>query len=169
MTAASSMSDAISENPAQGQASRFGLCKPLAVTSWVLQIAVAFILGQTLFFKFTGAPETIAMFEVLGAEPFGRYAAGLLELVAVALLLIPRTAGVGAGVALAAITGAIGAHITKLGISIDSAALGKPALEPLEGPSLFAMAVVVFVASAAILIIRRRSLPIVGGLFADKG
>ena len=136
--------------------------KPLVITSWILQIGVAFILGQTLFFKFTGAPETVAMFEVLGAEPFGRYAAGLLELAAVVLLLIPRTIGVGALVSLAAITGAIGAHVTKLGISIDAEALGKPALEPLNGPSLFAMAVAVFVASAAVLFIRRRSLPVIG-------
>ena len=138
------------------------LAKPLVITSWILQVGVAFILGQTLFFKFTGAPETVAMFEILGAAPFGRYAAGVLELAAVVLLLIPRTIGVGAIVSIAAITGAIGAHVTKLGVSIDAEALGKPALEPLNGPSLFTMAIAVLVASAAVLFIRRRSIPVLG-------
>ncbi len=136
--------------------------KPMMITSWVLQVVVALILGQTLFFKFTGAEETKALFEVLGAEPMGRYASGVMELVAVVLLLIPRTSVFGAVMSLGVITGAIGAHLTKLGISIDPVALGNPALEPLEGPSLFGMAVVVFVSSIAILVIRRGQLPIVG-------
>ena len=34
------------------------LSKPLAITSWVLQVLVAVILGQTLFFKFAGAAES---------------------------------------------------------------------------------------------------------------
>ena len=42
--------------------------KPMLITSWVLQVVVAIILAQTLFFKFTGAEETKALFEVLGAE-----------------------------------------------------------------------------------------------------
>jgi putative oxidoreductase len=145
------------------------LNKPTAVASWILQLAVAFILGQTLFFKFAGAPETVALFEVVGAEPFGRYAAGVLELAAVVLLLIPRAVWAGALLSLAAITGAIGAHVTRLGISIDPVALGNPALEPLAGPGLFGMAVFVFVASGAVLVIRRKQLPIPGRLFGSNG
>ena len=41
---------------------------------WVPRLLAAFILGQTLFFKFTGAPESIHIFETLGAEPAGRKA-----------------------------------------------------------------------------------------------
>lgn len=145
------------------------LNKPTAIASWILQLAVVFILGQTLFFKFTGAPETVALFEVVGAEPFGRFAAGTLELAAVVLLLIPKTAWLGATVSLVAITGAIGAHFTKLGISIDPEALAKPALEPLAGPSLFGMAVFVFAASAAVLVLRRKQIPIVGAMLAGSG
>lgn len=145
------------------------ISKPLTIVSWILQVGVAFTLGQTLFFKFTGSPESVAMFELLGAEPFGRYAAGSLELIAVVLLLIPRTAAVGATVSLVAITGAIGAHLTKLGISIDAEALGNPALEPLNGPSLFGMAIGVLVASLVILFIRRRSIPIVGAMLTGSG
>jgi len=63
--------------------------------AWVLQIIAAIIMGQTLFFKFTGAPEPVYIFTTLGAEPFGRWFAGASELVAVVLLLIPshRRAG----------------------------------------------------------------------------
>ena len=138
----------------------------LKIVSWVLQIGVALILGQTLFFKFTGVPETVAMFEILGTEPLGRYGVASLELFAVVLLLIPRTSAIGALVSLGAIAGAIAAHLTKLGISIDADSLGNPAIEPLNGPSLFGMAVAVFLASAAILFIRRRSLPLIGKAFA---
>ncbi len=132
--------------------------KPMLITSWVLQVVVALILGQTLFFKFTGAEETRALFEVLGAEPWGRYASGVMELIAVVLLLIPRTSVFGAVLALGVITGALGAHFTKLGVSVDPVALGNPGLEPLEGPSLFGMAVVVLVSSIGIIVIRRSQL-----------
>lgn len=141
------------------------LSKPLGITSWILQLVAAFIIGQTLFFKLTGAPETIALFEVVGGEPFMRYASALLELVAVVLLLIPRLAAVGGLAALVVMTGAIGAHVTKLGVSIDPEALGKPDLEPLAGPSLFVMAVVAWLSGAAVAVIRRRQLPVVGARF----
>ena len=42
------------------------------VTSWALQIAAAAILGQTLFFKLTAAPESVFIFSTLGLEPGGR-------------------------------------------------------------------------------------------------
>ena len=65
--------------------------------------------------------------------------------------------------ALGVISGAIMAHLTKLGISIDPEALGNPGLADLEGPSLFLMAMTVLVCSVAIIIIRRRQIPFVGG------
>ena len=139
------------------------ISKPMRITSWVLQIVIAIILGQTLFFKFTGAEETRALFEVLGAEPAGRYATATLELSAVVLLLIPRTSVLGAMLALGVILGAIGAHLTKLGVSIDPGALGNEALEPLAGPSLFVMALVVLVCSVSVIVIRRSEIPFVGG------
>jgi hypothetical protein len=59
--------------------------------SWLLQLIVAGILFQTLFFKFTGAEESKYIFRTLGAEPWGRIGSGIVELVAVALLLHPKT------------------------------------------------------------------------------
>ncbi len=143
------------------------MSKAATIVSWILQIIVAFILGQTLFFKLTGAPETIALFEVLGAEPMGRYATAIAELVCVVLLLVPKTSVLGAIASVGVISGAIMAHLTKLGIDIDPVALNKPEIEPLAGPSLFAMALIVFFGSLIIIAIRRTQIPIIGSKFAS--
>src|SRR5437868_6111121 len=90
------------------------------VVSWVAQVGVALILAQTLFFKFTYAPET----QVIFAERGGRVAAtllGIVELVCVVLLLVPRTAALGALLSLLVIAGAIFTHLTALGVSIPVA------------------------------------------------
>lgn len=123
----------------------------LAIASWILQLVVAGILLQTLFFKFTGAAESVYIFTTLGVEPWGRIGSGVAELVAAVLLLVPATAGLGAGLALAIIAGAIVSHLTILGIEVQG-----------DGGLLFALAVIVFVASSAILLIRRGELPILG-------
>jgi uncharacterized membrane protein YphA (DoxX/SURF4 family) len=59
--------------------------------SWLLRIVVAAILVQTLYFKFTGAAESIYIFKTLGMEPYGRIGSGIIELVSSILILIPRT------------------------------------------------------------------------------
>ena len=135
--------------------------KPMLITSWVLQFAVAAIFVMAAVPKFTGAEETKALFEVLGVEPIGRYAVGGAELVAAVLLLWPGKGAIGAILSLFVISGAILTHLLKLGISIDPVALGKPALEPVAGASMFALAVVVFVASVGIITIRVGQLPFV--------
>ena len=48
------------------------LSKPLVCVSWILQIVVAAILAQTLYFKFTAAEESVYIFTTLGIEPWGR-------------------------------------------------------------------------------------------------
>lgn len=150
----------------QQPASSNPIPKPLLIISWILQLVLVFILGQSLFFKFTAAPETVALFEVLGAEPFGRIATAIAELICIILLLVPKTTVIGAIASVGVISGAIIAHITKLGISIDPIALEKPNIAPLEGPTLFMMAVIVFVGGLAIIAIRRTQIPILGSKFA---
>ncbi|MFY9558530.1 MAG: DoxX family protein [Blastocatellia bacterium] len=130
------------------------LTKNQNIASWILQIIVAVILFQTLFFKFTGAEESKYIFSTLGLEPWGRLGSGAIELVAVILLLIPSTVTIGAVLALGTITGAIFSHLTKLGIVVKD-----------DGGLLFGLAVTVFVFSAAILIIRRSEIPVIGGRF----
>ncbi|MGH9845977.1 MAG: DoxX family protein [Blastocatellia bacterium] len=121
--------------------------------SWLLQVVVAVILLQTLFFKFTGAAESVYIFSTLGAEPWGRIGSGVVELIAAILLLMPRTVTLGALLSLGTISGAIFAHLTRLGIALT--AVG-------DSGELFALALVVFIASALILLIRRRAIPVVG-------
>ena len=110
---------------------------------------------QTLFFKFTGAPESIYIFEQVGMEPFGRYASGIAELIASILLLIPRTTWLGATLALGVMAGAIMSHLTVLGIEVQG-----------DGGTLFALAIVVFVSSAVLLFLDRKDIPVIGERFS---
>lgn len=117
------------------------------ILSWVLRVAAALIFLQTLYFKFTGAPESVHIFQTLGAEPWGRYASGVAELVAAILLLIPRTAWMGAGLGLGVISGALVSHLTKLGIEVQG-----------DGGTLFYLAIVVFVCCAGVLWLHRKEI-----------
>ncbi len=59
-------------------------CTKHKIVVWSPQIVCAAILGQTLFFKFSGAEESRYIFATLGVEPWGRYLTGGAELLAVA-------------------------------------------------------------------------------------
>jgi len=131
-------------------------CKIKTAVSWTLQVLAAAILAQTLFFKFSGAEESKYIFATLGAEPWGRVATGFAELVAVVLLLAPPTVALGALLSVGLMTGAIGAHLAKLGIVVRD-----------DGGLLFGLAATVFVCSAAVLVIRRRQIPVLGSLFVS--
>ena len=122
-----------------------------SITEWILSILAALILLQTLYFKFTGHPESIYIFETVGMEPEGRIGSGIAELIAGILLLIPRYRVFGAILALGVISGAIFFHLTKLGIEVQG-----------DGGQLFIYALVVFVSSLVILFMRRKDLPIIG-------
>ena len=127
--------------------------RALNILDWLLRIAVAVILLQTLFFKFTGAKESVYIFTTLSAEPWGRIGSGLVELIASILILVPRTAVFGAILAFGTICGAIFAHLTRLGIKI-------PAVD--DHGELFALAILVFVGCLVILYLHRGQIPIVG-------
>ncbi len=123
----------------------------LRALSWVLRVGAAGILAQTLYFKFTGAPESVYIFTTVGQEPWGRYGAGATELVAAVLLLMPRTVALGAALSAGVMTGAILFHLTKLGIVVMD-----------DGGLLFGLAVGVWTAALVLLVIHRRELPVVG-------
>jgi len=125
-------------------------------TSWALRLIVAVILLQTLFFKFSGAKESVYIFSTLGMEPWGRIGSGIVELIAAILLLLPATVGLGALLALAVISGAILSHLTRLGIALP--AVG-------DHGELFALAVAVFAGSLMVLMLHRRELPWIGRIF----
>ena len=122
------------------------MCKKIFI--WVLRITVAVILLQTLFFKFTGAPESIYIFESLGIEPYGRIGSGIVELFASILILIPRTALIGALLGLGTMIGALFSHLTILGIEVNN-----------DGGTLFAMAIITFICCAILIFINKDKIP----------
>jgi uncharacterized membrane protein YphA (DoxX/SURF4 family) len=127
--------------------------KVLKIFDWTVRIVVAVILLQTLFFKFTGAKESVYIFTTLGAEPWGRIASGVVELIASILLLIPRTAAFGALLVFGTACGAIFSHLTRLGLAI-------PAVN--DHGELFGLAITIFLGSLVILYLRRREIPLLG-------
>ena len=127
----------------------------MKLLSLVLRLAAAVILLQTLFFKFTGAEESVYIFSTLGAEPWGRVGSGVVELIASVLLLIPATAVYGAMLAAGVGAGAVASHLAFLGIEVKG-----------DGGLLFALALVVLACGLTLLAIHRRSIPVVGALLA---
>ena len=141
---------------------------PVLVFSWICRIVAAIILLQTLFFKFTAAPESVYIFTKLGTfihthipfasissvEVSGRIGSGIMELIAAALLLTPRFVWAGAILAMAATGGAILSHLTFLGIEVQ----GDTGL-------LFFLAIAVFVTSAVALFLHRMQIPVLGKRF----
>ena len=127
---------------------------PVLVVSWISRIAAAIILLQTLFFKFTAAPESVYIFTKVGAEPWGRIGSGIAELIAAVLLLTPRFVWAGALLALSVMAGAIVSHLTVLGIEVQ----GDKGL-------LFFLAFAVFVTSAIALFLHRGQIPVIGNRF----
>ena len=114
----------------------------------ILRIVVAIILIQTLRFKFTGHDDSIYIFSKVGMEPWGRIGIGVMELIAGILLLVPRTAWLGALLTLGIIGGAILMHLTILGVEVNG-----------DGGGLFYMAVLTFLLSAIILWWYRKEIP----------
>jgi uncharacterized membrane protein YphA (DoxX/SURF4 family) len=128
-----------------------GLSQGLFIAGWIARVVVAIILVQTLFFKFTPAPESVYIFETVGQEPVGRIGSGVVELIASVLLFVPGLTAVGALLALGTMSGAIFFHLTKLGIVVQD-----------DGGTLFALALVVWAGSAFLLFLYRRTLPVIG-------
>ena len=122
---------------------------------FILRLIPAVIMLQTLYFKFSGAPESVYIFETLGLEPVGRIGSGVAELIASVLLLIPKTAWAGATLSLGVISGAIVSHLTTLGIEVQG-----------DGGYLFILALIVFIFSAVVLWMNRKSIPILGSRLA---
>ena len=96
--------------------------------SWWLRLVAAGILAQTLYFKFTAHPDSVAIFTQLGMEPQGRILVGIGEAVTVLLLLIPRTVPFGALLGTGLMAGALMSHLTRLGFQGDMFSLAIMAL-----------------------------------------
>lgn len=139
---------------------------------WILTLFIAFVFIQSLFFKFTGSPETVYIFESkldpwaasLGFKgvfaPGGIFSAkvvGVAELLASLMLLAgafiasQRLVQVaGAALGLGVISGAIFFHLfTPLGIAVVNTDGSS------DGGELFMLACGVWVSCALLLWIRR--------------
>jgi len=112
---------------------------------WAARLLAAIIMLQTLFFKFSGAAESVYIFSTLGVEPWGRIGSGIVELIASILILIPRTSWIGAGLALGVMAGAILSHLTVLGIPVQD-----------DGGYLFFLALTVAASSSTLLFLTRK-------------
>jgi uncharacterized membrane protein YphA (DoxX/SURF4 family) len=127
---------------------------PITILSWSCRIVAAIILLQTLFFKFTGAPESVYIFTRVGAEPWGRIGSGVVELIAAVLLVTPRFVWAGALLAIGVMIGALISHLTVLGIEVQG-----------DNGLLFALSLIVLATSVVALFLHRSHIPVVGGKF----
>lgn len=116
--------------------------------SWIAQLVAVAIMGQTLYFKFTGAPESVAIFTELGMEPHGRFIIGALELLACLLLLFPLGIVYGAILGSGLMAGAIIGHFTQLGWEGERFSLGMLAFLTLASCLL-------------VLYVRRKEIPLI--------
>jgi putative oxidoreductase len=137
------------------------LTKAQTAGSWLLQLLVAGILLQTLFFKFTAAEESVYIFTAVGqfvgfagVEPWGRIGSGVVELAAAILLLVPATASLGAILTIGVMAGAIVSHLFILGIAVKG-----------DGGLLFGLALATLAGSVVVVVLRRAQIPVVGRHF----
>lgn len=118
------------------------------IVIWIVKLVAVIILLQTLFFKFTGAEESVYIFTKLGIEPYGRIGSGIVELIASILILIPRTTLVGALLGLGTMLGAIFSHLFVLGIEVKN-----------DAGELFTLAIIVFLCCTILIFQDKKRIP----------
>jgi uncharacterized membrane protein YphA (DoxX/SURF4 family) len=116
---------------------------------WIARLVAAFLMLQTLFYKFTASAESVFIFKTLGMEPWGRIGSGIAELIASVLILIPQTTVWGALLGLGIMSGAILSHLTILGVKVEN-----------DGGLLFIYALLVFISCLYLVWINRRKVPV---------
>ncbi|QXP74099.1 DoxX family protein [Tenacibaculum sp. AHE15PA] len=116
---------------------------------FLLKLLISIIMIQTLFFKFTGAQESIELFTKLAGknEAFMRIITGILEFVAVVLLFTPKHLWLGAVLTIGLMSGAITAHLTKLGIEHNN-----------DGGILFISATVTLFSAIILIFVNRKKI-----------
>jgi putative oxidoreductase len=111
-------------------------------------LVAAGIMIETLFFKFTAAPESVYIFRRMGTEPWMRWVQGLWELAASLGLLLPRFRWAGGILTTGAMAAAILSHMTWLGYSIQG-----------DHGLLFGMALVTFACGFTVMWTYRHHIP----------
>jgi uncharacterized membrane protein YphA (DoxX/SURF4 family) len=90
-----------------------------------IRLLVALNFLPAIFFKFTGAPLSVALFTTMSnavhglvSQPVFRLGSGAIETVLVLLFLIPKTARLGAALIALWMVGAILSHVFVLGYGL---------------------------------------------------
>lgn len=122
--------------------------KNKSILYFLLKLIPAIILLQTLFYKFTAAPESVAIFKTLGLEPYGRIGLGVIELIVAILILVPKTTWLGALLGVGIMAGAIFSHLTKLGVVVNN-----------DGGTLFILASITFICCLLLVWVNRDKIP----------
>lgn len=118
------------------------------ILTWIIKLTAVLILLQTLYFKFTGASESVYIFSTLGVEPYGRIGSGIVELVASILILIPRTTLLGALLGFGTMVGAVFSHLLILGIEVQN-----------DGGTLFVLAVITMICCGILVYQNKNKIP----------
>jgi hypothetical protein len=126
------------------------LTKTQRIVSWICCLVAAVIMIETLFFKFTGAQESIYIFKKMGTEPWWRWGQGIWELLASVCLMTPRLKWAGGVLGTGAMLAAILSHLTWLGFSVQG-----------DHGVLFGMAIVSFVSCFTVLLLHRHEIPFI--------
>jgi hypothetical protein len=121
--------------------------------TWILRLIPAVLIGQTLFFKFSGAPESVDLFRDLAVSAFGnpslepalRLGTGVIELLTVVLLLIPKHSLKGAILAAGTMAGALASHLFFIGFE------GHDQLATMGAIALLAASIYVFLQKEELL------------------
>ncbi|MGV3666537.1 MAG: DoxX family protein, partial [Leptospira bouyouniensis] len=116
----------------------------LSIVYHVVRFLIVCIIGQTLYFKFTGSEESRYIFTILAMEPWGRIGLAILETICILLIIIPKYVWLGALLAFNLMLGAILSHFVFLGIVVQD-----------DGGLLFGLPVLVFFLSIYLLYIER--------------
>jgi uncharacterized membrane protein YphA (DoxX/SURF4 family) len=124
---------------------------------WIVRLVAAIIMVQTLYFKFTGAEESVYIFTQVHMEPWGRISVGIFELIASVLLIINASAWIGALLALGLMGGAIMMHLTILGIEVQH-----------DGGYLFLLAMIVAVCAVVVLFYNKTQIINIFKRFASR-
>ena len=119
----------------------------------ILKLVAAIIMLQTLFFKFTGAQESIDLFTTIAGEneALMRIGTGVIELIASILLFIPKRNWLGALLAAGTMSGAVLSHLTILGIDHNN-----------DGGLLFTSAIITLLISLILLVSNKKDIPFIG-------
>ena len=119
-----------------------------AIFIWIVKLIAVIVLVQTLFFKFSGAEESVYIFTKLGIEPFGRIGSGIVELIASVLILMPRTTLLGALIGAGTMLGAIFSHLFVLGIVVKN-----------DGGELFTLAIITLLCCTILIFLNKSKIP----------